>query len=409
MIGHDPNKFRFPWRDGNQFRLLIDGEQFYPVMLEAINTAHASVFLEMYLFTSGVVATTFIDALTAAAGRGAMVCVLLDDFGAGGLNKNDRQRLRRDGVRLRFYNPLQHLRITKLHHHLSRDHRKLLMVDGQVAYTGGAGITDDFARDVDPGDNPKRHWRETMIEVRGPLLADWLSLFLENWEYSAREVLVVNAHATLAAPVALAVGRSRHPASLHVVGTQRGRVTIAQGAAHVEVKSSFVNHARNAQKRIWVATAYFVPSWKIRRALRVAARRGVDVRLLLPGPHTDHPAIRHAGRRFYYGLLRHGVQIFEYQPRFTHAKVSLCDNWASVGSSNIDRWNLYWNLEANQEVDDAPFASQVRQMFEADFAMSREYRLDEWRARPWYYRLQEWFWGGVDAAMSRLIKHKEKD
>ena len=398
MIHHDINKFRFSWRDGNQFRLLIDGEQFYPAMLEAINTARVSVFLEMYLFTSGVVATKFIDALIAAVGRGAVVCVLLDDFGAGGLIKNDRQRLRQCGVRLRFYNPLQHLHITKLHQHLSRDHRKLLMVDGQVAYTGGAGITDDFADDFDRGRNPKPSWRETMIEIRGPLLADWLSLFLENWEYSAREVLVVNTHATLVAPVALGV-----------VGTQRGRVTIAQGAAHVEVKSSFVNHARNAQKRIWVATAYFVPSWKIRRALRVAARRGVDVRLLLPGPYTDHSAIRHAGRRFYYGLLRHGVQIFEYQPRFTHAKVSLCDNWASVGSSNIDRWNLYWNLEANQEVDDASFATQVRQMFEADFALSREYRLDEWRARPWYYRLQEWFWGGVDAAMSRLIKHKEKE
>ena len=390
MIGHDPAKFRFPWRDGNQFRLLIDGEQFYPAMLDAINAARVSVFLEMYLVTSGTVTTKFIDALIAATGRGVMVCVLFDAFGAGGLNKGDRQRLQRGGVRLRLYNPLQHMRITKLHHHLSRDHRKLLMVDGQIAYTGGAGLTDDFSRDANKNSNPPRHWRETMIEVRGPLLADWLSLFLENWEYSTREVLVVNA-----------------PALLTVLGTQRGRVTIAQGAAHVEVKSSFVNHARNAQQRIWVATAYFVPSWKIRRALRVAARRGVDVRLLLPGPYTDHPAIRHAGRRFYYGLLRHGVRIFEFQPRFTHAKVSLCDNWASVGSSNIDRWNLYWNLEANQEIDDAPFAAQVGRMFEEDFALSREYRLDEWRARPWYYRIQEWFWGGVDAAMSRLIKHKD--
>lgn len=390
MIGHAPAKFRFPWRDGNQFRLLIDGERFYPVMLDAINAAHVSVFLEMYLVASGAVTTAFIDALVAAAGRGVMVCVLFDDFGAGGLNKGDRQRLRRGGVRLHFYNPLQHLRITKLHHHLSRDHRKLLMVDGQVAYTGGTGLTDDFVRDFNKTRNPpRRHWRETMIEVRGPVLADWLSLFLENWEYSTREVLVVNTHVPLA------------------VGTARGRVTIAQGAAHVEVRSSFVNHARNARQRIWVATAYFVPSWKIRRALRVAARRGVDVRLLLPGPYTDHAAIRHAGRRFYYGLLRHGVRIFEYQPRFTHAKVSLCDNWASVGSSNIDRWNLYWNLEANQEIDDGLFAAQVGEMFEADFALSREYCLEEWRARPWYYRFQEWFWGGVDAAMSRLIKHKD--
>lgn len=393
MIGHEPGKYRFPWRDGNRFRLLIDGEQFYPAMLDAIDAARVCVFMEFYLFESGVVANTFIDALVAAAGRGVMVCLLLDDFGAIGLHKDDRQRLSHGGVRLRFYHPLRHLRLAKLHHHLSRDHRKLLLVDGQVAYTGGVGIADEF----DAGQNPERRWRETMIEISGPLLADWRTLFLENWEYATREVLVVPPVQTQAQP---------RPQGAQP--PQRGRVTLSQGTAHAEIKRSLINHARHAQQRIWIATAYFVPSWKIRRALRVAARRGVDVRLLLPGAHTDHPAIRHAGRRFYYGLLRHGVRIFEYQPRFTHAKVSLCDDWASVGSSNIDRWNLYWNLEANQEVDDPPFAARVCEMFDADFALSREYRLDEWRTRPWHQRVLEWFWGGVDIVIARLAKREDK-
>src|SRR5690606_26145988 len=121
-------------------------------------------------------------------------------------------------------------------------------------------------------------------------------------------------------------------------------VVIARAGREVEVRRSFVRAVRAAGRRVWLATAYFVPSWKLRRALRRAAHRGVDVRLLLPGPITDHPGVRHAGRRLYSRLLRNGVHIFEYQPRFSHTKLMLCDDWVSTGSSNSDRWNLHWNL-----------------------------------------------------------------
>jgi phosphatidylserine/phosphatidylglycerophosphate/cardiolipin synthase-like enzyme len=163
-----------------------------------------------------------------------------------------------------------------------------------------------------------------------------------------------------------------------------------------------LNHIRSAERTVWLATAYFIPAWRIRRALRNAARRGVDVRLLLPGPHTDHPAIRHAGRRFYGRLLANGVRIFEYQPRFLHSKVFLCDHWVSIGSSNLDRWNLRWNLEANQEIDDSAFAGQVRAMFEADFRESIECRYAQWRKRPWSARARERLWGRVDLWLHRL-------
>lgn len=376
----DHSKYHFPWRDGNRFRLLIDGGQFYPAMLDAIDAAHSHIFMELYLFESGTVASRFIDRLIAARARGVEVYLLLDDYGAKKLLKEDRQTLEENDIRVSYYNPL---RYHGWHHNLFRDHRKLLLVDDRIAFTGGAGITDEF----DPVQNPGQHWRETMIEIRGPNAADWRILFEESWRRCGGQPL----------PIAK---------EEETAGVQHGRVTLAHGTARTEIKRSLLQRIRHARKTIWIATAYFVPSWKIRRALGTAARRGVDVRLLLPGPHTDHPAIRHAGRRFYYGLLRHGVKIFEYQPRFTHSKVLLCDDWSAIGSSNLDRWNFHWNLEANQEVDDAGFTTGVRAMFMTDFAASREYHVAEWRMRPWYRRVLEWFWGRVDIALERLsIRH----
>lgn len=377
----DPSKYRFPWRNGNHFRLLIDGGQFYPAMLDTIDAARDHIFMELYLFESGAVASRFIDGLIAARVRGVDVYLLLDDYGAKKLLKEDRQKMVQNGIRVSYYNPL---RYHGLHHNLFRDHRKLLLVDDRIAFTGGAGITDEF----DPAQNPGQHWRETMIEIRGSNIPDWRTLFEETWRRCSDQPLP---------PVAQKEEKA---------GARHGRVTIAHGTTHTEIKRSLVHRMRHAKNTIWIATAYFVPSWKIRRALGNAARRGVDVRLLLPGPHTDHPAIRHAGRRFYYGLLRHNVKIFEYQPRFTHSKVLLCDDWTAIGSSNLDRWNFHWNLEANQEVDDAAFAAEVRAMFMTDFSASREYQVTEWRMRPWYRRLLEWFWGRVDVALERLsIRH----
>ncbi len=381
MPGRDRGKYLFSWRDGNRFELLVDGRKFFPAMLEAIEQAHRSVLLENYLFESGAVATRFIDALIRAAARGVTVKLMLDDFGARGLGHRDRTRLADSGVETRFYNPV-HFRKFLLN--MFRDHRKLLIVDGATAFVGGAGITDDF----DPPRNPGAAWRETALCIRGPVLADWQELFLRFW----------NRHA----PVPLKLPAPALPAG----GGMRGRVVVTAPLIRQDIKRSVYIRVRHAQTRAWIATAYFVPSRKFRRSLKLAARRGVDVRLLLPGPHTDHPAVRHAGRRFYTGLLRAGVRIFEYQPRFLHAKTILCDGWMSLGSSNLDRWNLRWNLEANQEVDDAAFAEAVRAMFEADFGDSVECGYDVWRRRPWHLRLREHFWGRVDMWLESLGRRK---
>jgi len=214
MIGLG-SKYLFPSHSGNQFHLLIDGDQFYPAMLKTIDTARAYVLLELYLFESGTVAGRFIDSLLDAAARGVDVYLLLDDFGASGLLKKDRLRLEHGGVKVSYYNPLRYgLHYTGLLSNLFRDHRKLLLADGAIAYTGGAGITDEF----DPPHNPHRRWRETMIEIRGPVVQDWQDVFQTNWRYSTGEKLILKSPAS--------------PAG----GTQRGRVVLSQGPGHAEIK-----------------------------------------------------------------------------------------------------------------------------------------------------------------------------
>ncbi|MDH5191174.1 MAG: phospholipase D-like domain-containing protein [Gammaproteobacteria bacterium] len=381
LLNRKINHYRFPWRDNNAFRLLTDGNIFFPAMLEAINRAQHQILVEMYLIESGKTAHQFIDALIKQSEKNINVFLLLDDFGARGLHKHDRQKIEHSNIQLSFFNPL---RYGKFRRNLFRDHRKLLVVDDQVAFTGGTGITDDF----NTAYKTTSGWHEVMIEIQGPVIADWQTLFFENWNRWVKNKTGYSVN------------------EISDTGQQSGRVTSTGGVTRTEIKRSFLKRIRQAERRVWMATAYFVPSWKLIRALKQAARNGCDVRLLLPGRHTDHPAIRHAGRRYYSHLLRNGVRIFEYQPRFLHAKVLLCDQWVSIGSSNIDRWNLRWNLEANQEVDDQSFAHDVTQLFEKDFAHSKEYIYDKWKYRPWYKRFMEWFWGKIDRWLEKRGQKK---
>jgi len=186
-----------------------------------------------------------------------------------------------------------------------------------------------------------------------------------------------------------------------------GRVTVNETRSRMGIQRSLLKQLRRARQRVWFATAYFIPSWSLRRKLKRAARAGADVRLLLPGPVTDHPGARYASHRYYGRLLRSGIRIYEYLPRFFHAKTVLCDHWVSIGSCNFDRWNLRWNLEANQEIDDATLAATVAAMFDNDFTSSREYTLEEWQQRSWRLRALTWFWGRVDL-LSLKIRHRRR-
>jgi len=367
---HPPFK-RFSWRGENEFRLLINADQFVPVMLDIINNAKNYILFEMYLMESSPVATRVIDALVNAAQRGIIIYIILDDFGTRGLNQKDRARLKHNNIHIAFYNPL---RWPNFRRYFFRDHRKLLLADGKIAVTGSAGVT----ADNDPANAPEDNWRDTMVEIRGPILNDWKVLFEGVWNNTTPGHLRLPDCA----------GPEKH-------FQMYGRVIYSRPMRTNTINRSVLRHGLLARNTIWFVTAYFNPPGKIRRLLRRKAKNNVDVRILLPGIISDHSSVWHFGHRHYSRLLKAGVRIFEYQPQFLHTKVVLCDDWCSIGSSNFDRWELPRNLEANQEVADADFAMQVRAMLEQDFAASHEIDYSNWTKRAWIVRLKEWFWSQV--------------
>lgn len=369
----------FPWHCHNRMQLLIDGEQFYPAILKAIALAQHTIFIEMYLVLSGETTDHFIAALTAKVQQGIDVRLVFDDFGAAGLLQHDRQRLRNAGVALHFYNPV---RLVKFKRNLRRTHRKIIVIDGKIAFTGGAGIADYFTGQT--------AWRETMIMIQGEVVADWQQLFLAMFHSLTATSITPDVKL-------LSVG----PATRESQHTMLARVIHSAGGTRIALKRSLLQRIRQSKQTIWLATAYFIPSLKIRRALRRAASQGKDVRLLLPGLTTDHPAVVYASRRYYAPLLRQGVRIYEYQDRFMHTKVALIDDWVSIGSSNMDRWNLLWNLEANQEIKDSAFAVEVKTMLYHDLQQCNEIGFAAWANRSYAGRLREWLWGKIDVWLSR--------
>lgn len=372
----------FSWRNGNQVSLLVDGDRFFDAMLNRIQGARSSVLLEMYLVASGELFERFIRTLSEAVERGVTVCLLFDHYGSRDLTIEDRNRLRSANIGVAFYNPVS---LYKWGRNFARDHRKLMIVDQRVAFIGGAGLTDAYW--IAAQNQPETPWHDLMVQIEGAAVQDLVTLFIRQWEYC-----------TSRAPVGLqGTAGGRAPA-----GAARVRLLTSAGPSHQQIKFSVLGMTRFAQRRVWIGTAYFMPSFALRLALRRAARRGLDVRLLVAGPLTDHRWIYYASKRYYRRLLNAGVRIYEYQPRMLHAKYALFDDRVSVGSCNLDNWNLRWNLEANVEVDEPGFSDEVEQLFRQDFACSHEIRMEEWARRPWYRKLRELVWALICQLILRI-------
>ncbi|MDO6562020.1 phospholipase D-like domain-containing protein [Amphritea sp. 1_MG-2023] len=360
---------RYRWSGGNRVELLIEGKRFFPRMLQAINAARQTLLLEFYMVSSGKVANQFIEALIAAAQRGVKVCWLIDDIGGRRFTQQDRERLARVGVQVLRYNPIS---VFKFGGNLIRDHRKLMIVDQRVGFIGGTGISDEYLR-INPLET-ELAWHDVMLQVEGAVVENMVQLFAQQWHRSEGVM----------PPISLPDRRR--------IGDALARVTQVEGLKIQQIKRSFVQHVNQAQQRVWLETAYFMPVFSVRRSLRQAALRGVDVRLIVAGPNTDHPWIYHASKRYYRRLLQAGVRIYEYQTAFLHAKIGLCDQWVSVGSCNLDHWNLRWNLEANLEVVEPGLTAAVELMLVTDMQHSREICYDQWSNRPWYQKLKEVSW-----------------
>ncbi|VAW82653.1 Cardiolipin synthetase [hydrothermal vent metagenome] len=376
------SKYQFPLRQRNHYELLIDGENYFPAILNDINQAHKFIYIEMYLVSSGKICSQFIDALSKAVARGVKVFTLFDHHGSKDFSQQDVRRLDSANINFAWYNPVK---VMQLRASLHRNHRKIIVIDGAIAWTGGTGITDSFAYNKDPS----QYWHESMIRIQGKCVQDWQKLFEQVWSRWSTCILP-----------SIDVENSQLLDQSSESYSQQGRVVSSSAIYSSEVRRSLLTKIRGANKRIWLATAYFVPSRKLRKSLMKAAKRGVDVRIMLPGPITDLSSVRYMARRYYAKLLKHGIRIYEYQKRFIHAKYSIVDHWVSNGSSNLDVWNLVWNLDANQEMFDTNIAAMHEKMFLHDMESSHCFTLIEWKKRSWWSRVWEYFWGRVRGGLA---------
>ncbi|MDH5396349.1 MAG: phospholipase D-like domain-containing protein, partial [Gammaproteobacteria bacterium] len=271
--------YHYPWRQNNRFQVLIDGSNFFSAMLNEIKKAKKQILFEAYLFESGITADQFISALCAAKKRNVEVFILLDEYGTKALLQTDKNKITESGIKLLLYNPVNFLHLGQS---LKRNHRKLMVVDNMVAFIGGAGITDDFNPSVRPD-----YWHDIMLKTEGDIVSDLSDSFYEVW--NKQQPLFETTTTKISQP--------------HHSKIKQARIIIAQGTENNEINRTIINHIRASKNRIWLTSPYFISSWKIRRALRYAANKGVDVRLIFPGPHSDHKWITHGIRRYYHRLL----------------------------------------------------------------------------------------------------------
>ena len=354
--------------EGNQVQTLLNGDQFFPAMLEAIRGAQRTITFETYIYWGGAIGERFTEALIERAKAGVKVHVLFDALGSGKIDKAAVERMKQAGVRIERYNPVRIEMLARLN---NRTHRKILVVDGRIGFTGGAGIGDEWAGDARSADE----WRDTQFRIEGPVVAQMQAAFMENWIEVTGEVL----H-----------GADYFP-PLPAAGKELGQFFISSpGGGGESMQLLYLMSIAAAARSIHLSAAYFVPDGNEVRMLVAAAKRGVRVQIIVPGPTTDSPVVRRASRSTWGELLRAGVEIYEYQPTFYHCKVMVVDAlWTSVGSTNFDTRSFTVNDEANLNVFDAQFAATQVRIFEQDRARSRRITLEDWQNRPWTEKLWE--------------------
>ncbi|MCG2584457.1 cardiolipin synthase [Massilia sp. TS11] len=365
---------------GNQATLLFDGPQTMRAMLAAARAATDSINLESYIFDDDPIGRQFADVLIERQRAGVAVHVLVDAVGTLGTPASFFERLRAAGVAVLVFNPLNPASRSgdwELNH---RDHRKLMVVDGRIGFTGGINISKTYAnsslfRSRQRAPQGSLGWRDTHIQLSGPAVAALQWSFIDNWLRQEGGELA---------------GRDYFPA-LTPAGTQLVRVLATGPDSGHEIYKAFLLAIGAARRSIHITSAYFVPDARILAALAAAAQRGVDVRLILPGV-SDHSLVYHAGRASYAGLLAAGVHIAELKATVLHAKTAVIDgSWSTVGSANLDRRSFQHNYELNVIITDPGFGAQMEAAFREDAQLAVAITAADWAARPWLDRLKEWW------------------
>ncbi len=356
---------------GNRIQLITDGDECFDEYLKAIGSARKSINLESYIFKSDDIGWKIARLLARKARAGCEVNVIYDAVGCIGTAPALFSFLRESGVEVIEYHPLWPWR--KFWNVTLRDHRKLLVVDGRTAFVGGINIGAEYAGARYNGGR----WRDTHLKIQGPAVRDIQFFFVENWYRNGGAILDNGNHFPPVRPC----GKK-----LLMVLCTRSRKKIRP------IHESYVSAINFAKNSIYIANAYFIPDARIYRALVRAARRGVDVRVLLPGI-TDVPFVQHASRYLFKRYLRHGIRVYEYVPSVLHAKTAVIDGiWSTVGSSNLDRISFVHNLEVNAVMLDQDFGGEMEHIFFNDLRHSRELTLEGWRARSMRSFILEWFW-----------------
>jgi cardiolipin synthase len=361
---------------GGEVTLLQNGDAFYPAMLEAIRGAQDSVNFSVYIFEPDEIGKQFIEAFKDRARAGVEVRLLVDGFGSWKLRRKHRQEMEEAGVRVERFRPLSLRNLVRIYR---RTHRRAIVIDGRIGFTGGAAVSKKWAGNVR---NP-HEWRDSMTQVTGPLVTGIQSAFATNWVYSTGEVIA---------------GPRFYPTWQSNAGPCGISVISSPSDAMQPIRLLFWLSFINARRRLWICNSYFIPDIRLRRAVVARARDGVDVRILVPGNQTDAIPVQLAGRSYYGELLEAGVRIFEFQPSMMHAKTAVVDEcWSIIGSANFDERSMELNEENVFGIASAEFAKAIEDGVVCDIARSKEIHLEQWRARPLWQR-------GLEAIAKALIE-----
>ena len=353
---------------GNRLRELRNGDEIFPAMLAAIRGATKTITFETYIYWSGEIGREFTQALADRARSGVKVHVLLDWVGSAKMDDALLDAMQSAGVQIHKFHPPHWSQLGRLN---NRTHRKLLVVDGRIGFTGGVGIAPFW---TGAAQDPE-HWRDTHFQVEGPVVAQMQAVFLDNWIKVSGEVL----HGAAYFPplTALGSGLAQMFSSSPSGGSER-------------MQLMYLLAITAAARSIDLSAAYFVPDELASDALIAAMKRGVKLRIVVPGPHIDSETVRSASRARWGALLEAGALIAEYQPTMYHCKVMVVDGLlVSVGSTNFDNRSFRLNDEATLNILDAGFAKQQTRIFDADLQHSHAVSLAEWRGRPWRERLAD--------------------
>ena len=358
---------------GNKLELFTRGKDLFASMAREIEAARASVSLETYRFGGDDTGRMFADLLSRAAKRGVRVRLIYDSVGSLELLPETETGMRNAGVQILEYHPVAPWRPRWAWN--KRDHRKLLICDGKVGFIGGMNLCDEHA----PREQGGLDWPDAHARVEGPAAHELERLFRAVWHKEKGRWYDAQAHPELTPGSAL----------VRIVGNH-------ELIKRFEIREAYANALRAARTEVSIANSYFIPDWRIRRSLARAVRRGVDVRVLVPG-HGDIRSVWYAMRSTFASLLSRGVRIFEWQGPMMHAKAVVVDGkWCAVGSYNLDHRSLQHNLEANLQTTDAPFAAELKRRFDEGLNGARELKYADWERRSSADRALEKFFSSFD-------------